>query len=94
MKKLIGIFVLLLFVINPFTSIGQVKNSDGSIFSYREQDDKIIVKAYVNGVEGDFVLDLSGHCAIFESELEKYKIDKNSKSTFQYLTYLCRNRKF
>ncbi len=74
--------------------MGQVKNSDGSIFSYREQDDKIIVKAYVNGVEGDFVLDLSGHCAIFESELEKYKIDKNSKSTFHTSPIFVGNRKF
>lgn len=86
MKKYISIIFLF---ISTF-GFAQVENSAGDVIDYREVDGKIIVKAMVNGVFGDFILDIAGHCTIMKSELSKYKIDPASEAKFTYKEFRCR----
>lgn len=86
MKKYIGVIFLF---ISTF-GFAQVENSAGDVIDYREVDGKIIVKAMVNGVFGDFILDIAGHCTIMKSELTKYKIDSTSEAKFTYKEFRCR----
>lgn len=87
MKKYISLLVSLIVSVHSFA---QVENSAGDVIDYREVDGKIIVKAMINGVFGDFVLDLAGHCTIMESELANYGINPASESKFAYKEFVCR----
>lgn len=84
-------FILLaLSLVTSFT-YAQIENSAGDVVDYREKDGKIIITAMVNGKIGDFVLDLSGHCAIMESDVAKFGIDTSKKSQFRYTDFMGRN---
>lgn len=89
MKK---VFVTLVAIVCSMASFAQTENTATEIIDYREADGRIIVKTLVNGVEGDFLLDMAGHNAILADKLEKYKIDVNVLSSFSgYTNYLYKN---
>lgn len=88
MRKHIVTFILLLLAT---LSYAQTENSAADVIDYREVDGKIIVKAMVNGVMADFVVDLSGHITIMESELERLKINGSEKTNYGYTKFICRD---
>lgn len=85
MKKIVTSFLTILCSVSLFA---QTENTTSEIIDYCEKDGKIIVKALINGIEGDFLLDLAGHNAIMEESLAKYKIDTTNIVFFNgYTTY-------
>lgn len=85
MKKIVASFLTILCSVSLFA---QTENTASEIIDYREKDGKIIVKALINGIKGDFLLDLAGHNAIMEDLLAKYKIDTTNIVFFNgYTTY-------
>lgn len=86
MKKII---VSIFAFISTLCLWAQTENSATDIIDYREVDGRIVVKALVNGVEGDFLLDLAGHNAIQKECLAKFKINTSETTTFNgYNSYL------
>lgn len=84
-------FILLVLLLMTSFTYAQIENSASDIVDYREKDGKIIITAMVNGKLGDFVLDLSGHCSIMESETAKFGIDTSRKAEFGYTDFVGRN---
>ena len=86
--------VFLACCLNIFSMFGwaQINNTVTEIIDYREVDGKIIVAASINGVEGNFVLDLVGHNALFSDGVQKFKIDTTQpKRQRAYDKYLYRH---
>lgn len=84
-------FLLLSLFFMTTATYAQIENSAADVIDYREKDGKIIISAMINGKKGDFVLDLSGHCAIMESEIARFGIDANKKAAFRYDRFVCRD---
>lgn len=68
--------VFLACCLNIFSMFGwaQINNTVTEIIDYREVDGKIIVAASINGVEGNFVLDLVGHNALFSDGVQSSRL--------------------
>lgn len=60
----------------------QTQNSMTEVIPFKTIDGKIIVEAAINGEVADFVLDLSGHNALFPEALKKLRIDTGKNGTF------------
>lgn len=88
MKKF---FILSVLLFTTTLTYAQIENSAVDVVDYKEKDGKIIINAMINGILADFVLDLSGHCAIMESEVSKFSIDTSRRAEFRYTDFMARD---
>lgn len=60
----------------------QTQNSMTEVIPFKTVDGKIIIEATVNGVTGQFILDLAGHNALLPESLRKLHVKTNAPNGF------------